>query len=210
MVCSEIQKFYGPTFCTYNVHNLVQLRDDLVNHNDNLNAISAFELENKLQSIKKLVRPSCNPLSQIVKQISELEDANKSFLKIYIFDKVSIIECDSWFLLKSSIYICVKEIISNDTLVCHFINENQLESLFHEPLNSKEIRICVFHGKVSRKRTQILKSDIDRKIVCLSRLKDIVLIHFFMKFYGVRYINNFVRILDLLTTVKCLILVLMD
>ena len=95
------KNFYGPTFCTYNVNILVHHRDDLVKHNDNLNAISAFKFEIKLQSIKKLVRSSCNPLSQIVKRISEQEDANKSFLKIYIFDKVSIIERDSWFLLKS-------------------------------------------------------------------------------------------------------------
>ena len=68
-------------FRAYNVHNLVHLCDNFMNHNDYLNAIAALEFENKLQSKNKLVQSSFNLLFQIIKWISELEDAKNHFQK---------------------------------------------------------------------------------------------------------------------------------
>ena len=68
---SKAELIYGRTFTTYNVHNLVHLTDDVLNHNVGLHDISAFPFENYMQVIKKFVRNSKNPIAQIVKRLYE-------------------------------------------------------------------------------------------------------------------------------------------
>lgn len=68
--CREI---YGRHFVVYNIHGLVHLPDDVENYQCSLNDICAFPFENHLQRIKKLVRSSNNPISQVSKRLSEKE-----------------------------------------------------------------------------------------------------------------------------------------
>ena len=62
---------YGNLFTVYNVHALTHIADDVVYHGSSLNHISAFKFENYMQTIKKMVKNSNNPIAQIVKRISE-------------------------------------------------------------------------------------------------------------------------------------------
>jgi hypothetical protein len=62
--------FYGPSFLVYNVHALVHLAAD-VKRFGCLDSFSAFPFENQLQTLKRLVRKSATPLSQIIRRISE-------------------------------------------------------------------------------------------------------------------------------------------
>jgi len=66
--CSTV---YGEIFNVYNIHSLSHLPDDVVNHSCSLNDISAFKFENYMQSLKKCVRNSKNPVAQIVKRLTE-------------------------------------------------------------------------------------------------------------------------------------------
>jgi len=72
------EAIYGKTFAVYNVHSLIHLPDDVEHFNCSLNGISCFPFENYLQTLKKMVRQSRNPIAQVAKRLSELENSTKS------------------------------------------------------------------------------------------------------------------------------------
>lgn len=68
------ERILGPQFVVFNIHNLVHLSNDVMRHGS-LDAFSAFPFENKLQKLKNLLRKSGKALEQIVRRLSELENA---------------------------------------------------------------------------------------------------------------------------------------
>lgn len=66
-------QIYGPKFISYNVHNLIHLPAD-VQELGCLDSYSAFPFENKLQTIKNLMRTSANPLAQVIRRLKEIEE----------------------------------------------------------------------------------------------------------------------------------------
>ena len=61
---------FGERFCIYNVHSLLHLVDDVIEHGI-LDNNSAFKYENYLQKIKRMVRGGKCPLTQIINRLSE-------------------------------------------------------------------------------------------------------------------------------------------
>ena len=66
----ESSKLYGAHFITYNVHCLIHLPKDVLRFGP-LDNFSCFPFENFLQTLKRLIRCSRNPLAQLVKRLSE-------------------------------------------------------------------------------------------------------------------------------------------
>ena len=66
-------EFYGKNVLVYNVHNLIHLQQDVEYFGEILDAYSCFPFENHLQVLKRYVRDSRNPISQIVKKISTMD-----------------------------------------------------------------------------------------------------------------------------------------
>ncbi len=69
-------QLYGPKFLSYNVHCLVHLAED-AKHHGVLDNFRAFQYENQLNKLKRLLqKPTC-PLSQIVRRFSEMQSSSK-------------------------------------------------------------------------------------------------------------------------------------
>jgi len=69
----EIKLMYGENFLVYNVHSLLHLGDDVRFFQAPLDEFSAFTFENYLQTLKRLVRSTSNPIVQVVKRVHEYE-----------------------------------------------------------------------------------------------------------------------------------------
>ncbi|KAK0145122.1 hypothetical protein N1851_015976 [Merluccius polli] len=67
---SHFNELYGAKFLTYNVHNVTHLAQDVKMHGT-LDRFSAFQYENHLGKIKRLIRKPGRPISQIIKRLSE-------------------------------------------------------------------------------------------------------------------------------------------
>lgn len=173
---NQAPKYYGLTFVVYNVHCLIHLADDSRFFNLDLDKISCFPFENYLQSLKKYVRNSTNPLSSIIKRVSELEQAGLHVDHKTIYTKVSSIKRDSWFLLKNERVVCVKEVLSTKSFVCTIYYKNHVTDFFDKPCRSSLVGIFFLSQRASGKQEVVKKEDFLRKLVCLPREDGFVLI----------------------------------
>jgi len=69
-------KLYGKEFLVYNVHSLVHLCNNVKLYGP-LEKFSAFPFENFLGQLKRMVRKPTDPLSQIIRRLSELHGAEQ-------------------------------------------------------------------------------------------------------------------------------------
>lgn len=67
-----IEKIYGEKYLVYNVHSLLHIAEQC-NIFGNLNNCSAFEFENYMQQLKRLIRQRRDPLKEIVARLLELD-----------------------------------------------------------------------------------------------------------------------------------------
>lgn len=170
--CSDI---FGPQFVVYNVHNVIHLADDVENYQCSLNILSAFPFENHLHKIKKLVRSSNNPISQVFKRLAEKErySATKdTSLETCISTKYR----DNCFLLENDDFVFLKEKKDNGSYTCDVLSHSLTENFFTEPCDSKLINI-VFMKNTSKTRLKVIHSKhLFRKVVKLPYKDGVVLI----------------------------------
>ena len=121
---SSATQFFGPTFSTYNVHNLLPIVDDAENFDCSLDDISAFQFENYMQVIKKFVKSAHNPLAQIVKRSEELENCASSYSIKSIKTVCSIRDKDCWFLLNNGKFCRVESLYENGYCGCDVLRNN--------------------------------------------------------------------------------------
>ena len=163
---SSAPSIYGKTFTSYNVHSLIHLADDVVNHNVDLNEISAFPFENYMQVLKKFVRNSKNPIAQIVKRVHELEIAGGSYSRKCIVTKVSQSNRDNCFFLMDGRYARVEEVKEGSVYVCSIVNLRYIEDYFIEPSKSTIVNICKVQSNAPMKRKCLTLADLGTKVFC--------------------------------------------
>ncbi|XP_012562248.1 uncharacterized protein LOC105847311 [Hydra vulgaris] len=78
---SKSVDYYGPTFTTYNVYNLIHLSEGVIKFQMTLLDMSLFSFENYLQRLKRLFRGKNMPLAQIVKRLGEIDCLDIKFLR---------------------------------------------------------------------------------------------------------------------------------
>ena len=82
IVCVENMKvLYGTGMLVYNVHCLIHLADDVKNFGP-LDNFSAFPFENKLGTLKKLVRKPSFILKQVERRLEERRNSKKTLLPV--------------------------------------------------------------------------------------------------------------------------------
>ena len=165
----DFKELYGKQYVTYTIHNLVHISDDVKNHGP-LDTFSAFDHENFMTFIKKLIRKNEKPLQQIHRRLVEKHyPSNKRQNRLCNFplllSKIYItlpLQCkNSHRRLKfKNFEICSRSpdncciMNNNDIVVVDFIgtknneivvigrNFLERQSIRNYPMNSVEIGIC--------------------------------------------------------------------
>lgn len=164
----KCKRIYGRTFTVYNVHSLIHLPDDVEYFQCPLDDVSSFPFENYLQTLKKMVRQSKNPIAQVTKRLTELEASIKCrHVSKEKFTYVSDTLRDGCFLLENGDFVFIKEKHEDGFFVCDVIRQDDTESFFYEPCDSKLLNICRVRDISRAKRRLILRQQLHRKVVCL-------------------------------------------
>ena len=136
---SNAKKQYGDTFTVYNVHNLLHLHEDVAHFDCSLNDISAFPFENHMQTLKRFVRNSINPISQVIKRQTELECT--TFSRSDNSCSIAVRQRDSCFLTCNGKLCLVKENLPGKRYKCDVFKIDCMENLYCQPLKSKDLAI---------------------------------------------------------------------
>lgn len=182
----HFKDFYGEDYMTSNVHNVVHITDEVQRFGP-LPTFSAYPFENKLFSIKRMLRQGNNPLAQVAKRCSEVSKITKNrenqqlenrepfvttnsrnltvlHLKEYI---ISTKSKDKYFLCNSNDVLEVKKIsvVSSEIKIyCYKIWD--LVEVFEKPVKSSYLNI--FKAKLPARRTDTIvgPQDIKMKLMC--------------------------------------------
>jgi len=145
------KEIYGPEFSVYNVHCLEHITDDYKLYGQ-LNNYSAFDFENYMQSLKRMLRSKSMQLQQIVKRCAEIErhknvtQSCKKPLKNTLFINnicVSNSIRDNCYLTNSGKIVVIVKILAK-TFECKVFK--QVSSYYNFPCESSLLYI----NKVSR------------------------------------------------------------
>ena len=167
------KELYGDTFNVYNVHGLLHLPEDVEFFKCSLNDISGFQFENHLQTVKRYVRNSNNPLAQVSKRLTELHNSKLNpYAGKTVKTNVSTNTRDMCFLLQNEDFAFVKEKRSDGKFLCDVISQGSMYNLFERPCNSKLLNIVFVRNLTDRTRQRLLeRQDLNRKVVCLPYCK---------------------------------------
>jgi len=180
---SECRRVFGRQYLVYNIHSLIHLADDALLFGS-LDNISAFEFENYMQKIKRMVRKQERQLAQVAKRIEEnnvlsfepIEGSNRSipisnektFKYTYNGIVISVNKGNNCFIINSGSTVLIDEIIyssiSSIVLKCKELVSG--EYLGHYPCESVKLGIRVFHIK-KYKIIDVSLTDLVRKCVWL-------------------------------------------
>jgi hypothetical protein len=105
----DVEKLYYREILTYNMHTLKHLHKDAEIFGS-LDHFSAFEFENYMQHIKRLLRSKNADLSQMVKRISELATFKKCETSAGLTLKYSTKERDNCYLTASNEVCCIQKL----------------------------------------------------------------------------------------------------
>ena len=138
------KEYYGELFTVYNVHSLIHLHEDVLFYNSPLDKISSFPFENFMQTLKKHVRSSSNPIVQVAKRQSELNSIGINEGPKVVKYAVSLNFKDSFYIDSNGKYVLLKSKIGATRYACKIIKDVYLEDFFKKPVNSSVFPIvCV-------------------------------------------------------------------
>ena len=165
---NKSQEFYGDTFTVYNVHNLIHLPDDVEFFKCSLNDVSAFQFENHLQTIKRFVRNSQNPIAQVAKRLAELDNSAYKSAGKESFTPISTRTRDMCFMLQDEQFAFVKEKRPDGTFVCDVLSLRNMDNFFEHPCKSKLLNIAFVNNlQHGTKRRLLQKQNFSHKVICL-------------------------------------------
>ncbi|KAL7377303.1 hypothetical protein ABVT39_025341 [Epinephelus coioides] len=186
----HFSRLYGPEFVAYNVHGLVHISDDVKQHG-NLDEFSAFPFENYLGKLKKLVRKPDNPLAQIIRRLSEMdnstvrEDCLRRVLRkehqngpvppvlAGVFNQFKEVllsgtvirtsEGDNCVKIHNSIAIVVNIILCGGKIHLVYKEYRNRSSFFHYPMDSGDLGIFIVSDPSDELNTTVLGDSVKKK-----------------------------------------------
>ena len=157
-------RFYGRKFRVFNIHNLLHVADDVEYFGQSMTELSAFPFENYLQALKRFVRGTNNPLSEIIRRKDEFQSCKAHRVKQHRSFKVLPNGKDSAFQLDDGI-VLVRRRSQKDTFVCDFFPWNELRNFYERPVPSEELGTFFLPSTVIASRILVDKSALTHKLV---------------------------------------------
>lgn len=100
----EFGKLYGEKHLVYNVHTLIHLADQCLDHGP-LDGFSAFPFENYLGKVKKKLRSSHKPLAQLSRRMSEIGQVPQVPV-----NRMQVVKPGDCFLLEDSLVVVLEKL----------------------------------------------------------------------------------------------------
>jgi hypothetical protein len=142
----EASFVYFREIMVYNMHGLLHLHEDALNLGS-LELYSAFEFENSMQYLKKLIRMNRSHLSQVVKRVKERSNFDLDVNHRIYNSKYSAKNGDNCVILNDSKVCLITKVLPNDKFECSVFKARQVVS--HYPCCSEKLNILF----VSRPRS---------------------------------------------------------
>jgi len=163
---NNCKHIYGSCFNVYNVHALTHLADDVTHYGCTLNEISAFKFENYMQTLKKMVRNSNNPLCQIQKRLAEKNFSPPTSKKCKMFVDNGK---DIYFLSTDGNVCKITKFVGESNFECDVIKPSFLESFYKTPMDSKQLNIYHALNRTKLRTTfrQLSIECVDKKLLAL-------------------------------------------
>ena len=142
----NFQRFIGIEYCTYNIHSLVHIADDVIKFG-NLENFSAFKFENHLRKLSDFIRPCGKQLQQLGRRLSERET-----LSYAIFDQVHIVKFKKEYSsFRTPLNLNHARFFSHVTNECYTfqINGKDQFALTEDDRYCKIRAVCVIDEKIS-------------------------------------------------------------
>lgn len=157
---------YGKLFNVYNVHALIHLADDVIHHKCSLEVISAFKFENYMQSLKKMVRNSNNPIVQVVKRLAEKKSSETSTQCNKIFKENGK---DVFFLSNEGDICEIKNFVDGDKYQCIIFKSSMLEPFYETPIDSRKLGIYYTRGfsHIGKVWKILTHTEVEKKLLML-------------------------------------------
>jgi len=172
---ANCERIYGENFLVYNIHSLLHLGDDARFFRAPLDELSSFPFENYLQTLKRLIRSTSNPIAQVVKRVCEYEAVQCSSTDVPVKQhKLGANGRDSVVFLKSGRFA---EIVdkTDDHIVCDIYKKSAMQPLYLKPCSSDLLNIVYIRHRAGMSATaEISVFDIERKAVKLPHGKGFV------------------------------------
>jgi hypothetical protein len=181
------KNFYGADYVSSNVHNVLHVVDEVFRFGP-LQSFTSYPFENKLYSIKKLLRQGHKPLAQVAKRLSEdtrQQNNISSSDQIYpvvkrLKKKHTAIQFknfilstkiqDKYFMSNNHDVIEIKEISSksNNVIHIHGFKITHLTDIFKYPVKSSILNLFKSDLSIGFSRTEITlgPQDVKFKLVC--------------------------------------------
>lgn len=198
----QFKTIYGKDYITSNIHNLLHLVEE-VRKFGILQSFNAYCFENKLYSIKKMVRQGNRALAQVAKRINEMSSIDieklkenkkyptitkgKSRKSLFVLELGTFIlsakKQDKWFLTKANhvvefISVNFKNIENQEQEIeIHGYHIRGTQNAFEEPISSSFLNIFKCDCRDLQKFTEVYKvADIKCKLVSVYFNTDLYLV----------------------------------
>lgn len=164
-------QLYGQNFVTYNVHALMHLCE-VAERYGCLEKCSAYPFESYMQTIKKYVRSTKNPLVQIARRLDEVEmnaDIDWHLPPDNNTLDISASSPNNCFLMKDGKYcLCHEIVFGQDKVLCEVFVESSF--LYDKPCDSRLLGI--YKVKLKSSAMKLLPTDSLSKKAIFVRMND--------------------------------------